>query len=290
MFERKRVGARFLTAAVVLLTLVACGSGGGDPVSDDGAQGVVPTATPTQRHGTPGGQGDDTATHGTRGGGHGSTPRAIDVAGPTINNDFPEYWGNIYSDQSVHCANFTFSDVVSVTLVSVKVGTPLRIHGGCGPQNPDCVAGIVIPKDKACGLNLTLSERADLHRDYPHIAQVWTLRAACTSTDVPPCSGDAVAAAHPSPTKPVVVTWKQSMRLRYCGGTDYADDEGFSGGRGTAPANGCSGAARPSSAAPDDGTTSSAATEPATEPSDETTSQPQPSDETTSQPQPTGQG
>lgn len=290
MFERKRAGARFLTGAVVLLTLAACGSGGGDPVSDDGAQGVVPTATPTLRPGEPGGQGDDTATHGTRSGGHGSTPRAIDVAGPTINNDFPEYWGNIYRDQPVHCANFTFSDAVSVTLVSVTVNTPLRVHGGCAGGDPNCVAGIVVPQGQACGLGLTFSRRADLHRDYPHIAQVWTLRAACTSTDAPPCTGDAVAAAHPSPTKPVVVTWKQSMRLRYCGGTDYANDEGFSGGRGTSPTNGCSGAAPPSSAAPDDGTTSRAATEPAADPSDATTTQPQPADETTTQSQPTGQG
>lgn len=257
-----------LVALVVAMSLVACSSPADDPSgpgSSAATRGGIPTQTPD-------------VTPRERGTGHGSgkddgEKSVLVVAGPTLESDFPEYWGNYYPTDDTRCSNFSHHLGSDVTVVSVTVSEPLELAGPClrGEDEepaPPCGAGVVLAADDACGVTLRFADPGDRDRDFPEILQTWVLATVCTGTQDEPCSDPAVVAAGPSVSHPVPVRWTATDRLRYCGATDYADDEGFAGGQGTRPSNGCSDVSRAESTAPSTPDTTAPTADPTASPGD----------------------
>ncbi len=169
------------------------------------------------------------------------------VAGPTLANDYPEYWGNWYAGDRSKCAVFTSYQPQPVTVVQVAVEHPLRIGSTCSapPESAadaeTCAPGVRLGPagEGGCLLRVEMPSGTDLSANY-EMATVWTLELACTGTEGAPCSEPAVTDRAPSMTQPVTVRWILRDPMRYCGATDYADDDGRPGGTGTSPRNGCS--------------------------------------------------
>jgi hypothetical protein len=88
-------------------------------------------------------------------------------------------------------------------------------------------------------MGFAVAAGTDLDRNYtPKL--VWTMSLACTDTAAEPCSAPSVVAAQPTLQQPVMVRWSRTTPIRYCGATDYADENGDPGGSGSQPSNGCS--------------------------------------------------
>ena len=206
-------------------------------------------------HGTGNGSGQGTGNGSGQGTGQGSGPgagggdddRSIEVAGPTLGDDYPEYFGNIYPGGLSKCAYFVNDLSYDVRVDAVAVGAPLRVLNGCTPDSrehpadPGCSVGRVLAASHAggCSAGVTFASGTDLGRNYTP-SMTWRLSVSCTDTAAPPCSTPSVVAAGPAPDHPVRARWSSSISLRFCGATDYADDDGNPGGTGYPPSDGCS--------------------------------------------------
>jgi hypothetical protein len=211
--------------------------GGGDSGADgdSGAEGET---------GSDGETGGDNNGNGVPedGGTSDETEPVIEVAGPTLESDYSEYWGNIYREMRSGCANFTNSQPYDFTVESVSISRPLVLVTDCSAgagQVPGCGSGTVLTASSGseCRLGFVFAAGTDFSQNYLPTT-TWTLRASCTDAAVEPCSADQVAAAQPSLSDPVSVRWSWTDPMRFCGATDYADENG-NPGEGSAPTNGC---------------------------------------------------
>jgi hypothetical protein len=178
--------------------------------------------------------------------------RIIVVGGPTLNNDYPEYWGNLYlGDQ---CANFTIRSKYTVTLESVTVEDPLSLITDCDPDwgeevtSRGCESDIVFSSgtEAHCLLGVQLPDDG-LDTDFTP-TNTWTFSVLCSDTDEPPCSEVDNEKQHLLSEDGVRVYWTVEYPMRWCGASDYGplDEEGEPAGPGESPVHGCVG---PSSAA-----------------------------------------
>ncbi len=211
--------------------------GGSTPPLDNGALGPGSSPSGSGRH-----QVGSGASHSR------ADAAVVIIGGPTVSNDYPELWGNLYADVRSQCAVFNSTVVTyAVRLDSVAVTGPFVVVHACTPLNPyakskqPCRPGLVLAAGghAGCVLGMALGPAAQLSHNYTG-ANRWTFSTSCRDTQSEPCSAAAVAAHHPSPSAPVTVRWTVSRPVRFCGATDYADEHGDPGGKGSNPGNGCS--------------------------------------------------
>jgi len=286
-----------ITVPAVLLCafLSACGGRGGEtpkaderPSADAGAETFAP-GEPEVDSGSLGGTSSGSKGKDSSGGQQNGKP-GIEVAGPTLNDDYPEYFGNVYRDDRSKCA-YVYPEAAAsydVRVDSVSVGAPFVLRTDCGPTSNEhsaasgpCRAGIVIPPRESggCRIGFTFAAGTDFGRNY--LTQMtWRLSTMCTDTEHAPCSEPGVVAAGPSAENPVRAVWTQRMAIRFCGGTDYAA-EGSDGqetaGTGAAPSTGCTSAkpAEPSDEPTGETTDGPADPEPGAEPGPEAEPEPE---------------
>ncbi len=244
------------TVLICLCLLAGCGSSPASSpdtdnvaistTSDPGDYSEPPTDAGALGGGGSGGSGDN------RGGASGGSPagaseRSIEGAGPTLSDDYPESFGNVYRDDRMKCAYFSNPSDYEVRVHSMSVESPFRVVTGCTPEGrkhpaePACAEGIVFAALDAngCSAGVEFENGTDFSRNYT-TELVWRLSVSCTGTATDPCSSPTVAAANPTPEQPVQVQWTATRSLRFCGATDYADESGNpADGGGTEPSNGC---------------------------------------------------
>jgi hypothetical protein len=173
--------------------------------------------------------------------------RIVVVGGPTLNNDYPEYWGNLYlGDQ---CAIFTVASDYEVRLESVTVGEPLILVTDCAPDweeeeevtSRGCEPGIVLTSgsEASCILGVQLPTDG-LDADFTP-KNAWTFSVLCADTRAPPCSEVDVAEQHLLSGEGMRVYWTVEYPMRWCGASDYGPltEEGEAYGPGDSPAHGC---------------------------------------------------
>ncbi len=221
------------------------GNGGGDGDGDGDNNGGG------GHNGGGGGGGGD--------GGDGGDSRTIEVGGPTLGADYPEYFGNIYPGdidpgQTWKCAGFRNGLSYGMSVESVTATQPLVPVRPCRPDDPEleegpgCTGGLVLPASGGwCTFGVTFVAGTHLDRNYTP-TYTWSVSVKCTDTVSEPCSLPAVASLHPTTTDPVVARWTWTEPMRYCGATAYADDQGSPDGGGWPPEYGCT-----ADVPPDDG-------------------------------------
>jgi len=192
-----------------------------------------------------GGSGNGGGAGGGGGGGGGASGgnAVVIVGGPTLSDDYPEHWGNLYLTDPSQCAVFTNDSDHQIIIRSVSVPSPLVLVTDCSPDGQGrsttgCTAGLALPAAGGCVAGIQFAPGTDLTKNYTGDNN-WDLSQICTDTASPPCSEKDVAARHPSVTSPVEVWWTVTLPIRFCGATDYADDQGNPGGAGSNPRNGC---------------------------------------------------
>ena len=183
------------------------------------------------------------------GGGDGTHERSLEVAGPTLGDDYPEYFGNIYLGDRAKCAYFDNTQEYDVRVDAVSVKSPLRVVSGCAPDSGDpehldgrgCTPDTVLAASRGngCTAGVEFENGTDFMQNYLR-SLLWQLSVLCTDTEGPPCSDPSVVAAEPTPDRPLRVHWTMTIEIRFCGATDYADDAGDPGGQGGPPSDGCS--------------------------------------------------
>ncbi len=154
------------------------------------------------------------------------------VAGPTLEDNFGQFFGSVPNPPSAICATFFFSGIGQATVQSVSVGAPFTATQECqlptGSADPaPCAPGSVLTgftpdggEPTGCWLAVDLASGETGN----HQASVaMTLTAECSGGTEPPC--DEVSPA-PTPENPVKVTWTATLPLRFCGQTAYADENG----------------------------------------------------------------
>lgn len=150
---------RLALAGVVALLLASCGAGATTAGGSTSATSTQSSATTTSADSTSapsvdnGQLGAGSSTSGGSGGtGHHSTPHraneaVVIVGGPTVDGDYPEYWGNLYLTVRLQCAVFTNEAATYPQRVeSVSVSRPVVLRRDCTPASgntghPPCTAG-----------------------------------------------------------------------------------------------------------------------------------------------------
>lgn len=151
--------------------------------------------------------------------------RIIVVGGPTLNNDYPEYWGNLYSGDQ--CAVFTLRSDHDVTLESVTVEEPLSLVTDCEPNSRvevtsrGCESGIVFSSEPeaSCLFGVQLPDDR-LDTDFTP-KNTWTFSVLCSDTLEPPCSEVDTGEQHLLTEEGVRVYWTVVHPMRWCGASDY---------------------------------------------------------------------
>lgn len=212
------------------------GGGGGDGDGDrDGGGG----------DGDRDGGGEDKGDGENKGEDKGEDKRIIEVAGPTLTDDYPEYFGNIYPSDRSKCAVFTNQLEYDVRLQAMSVDAPLTIVTGCLPNSgetaPACRVGQVLAAGRSgrCAMGVVFAPDTDFAQNYTPTFTVAS-SVSCAGTASEPCAASEVIAVGPTAESPVTVRWTWAIAMRYCGATDYADDSGNPGGSGYPPEHGCS--------------------------------------------------
>lgn len=244
-------------AACACLTFAGCSSDAEGPAPSDPAaaddtasatasgreQGQIPSNDPTDAGG--GNGGSDTGENDSGGGGSGNGADSVEVAGPTLENDYPQHWGNIDLELRAMCANFVNQLNYNVTIESISVSTPLSLVTNCEPTGGEppvaagCAAGFVLVAQRAtaCNLGVEFAVGTDFAQNYL-VQNDWRLSAVCTDATAEPCNTSEVAAAGPAPNTPVMIIWTLRQAVRFCGATGYSDDQGNPDGGGP-PEDGC---------------------------------------------------
>lgn len=202
--------------------------------------------------------GEDPDTNGASGEGSGGNggkesgvtdERIVVVGGPTLNNDYPEYWGNLYSGDQ--CAIFSIVSDYEVTLENVTVEEPLSLVTDCDPDSEEddevtsrgCGAGIVLGSglEASCLLGVQLPKHS-LDTDFTP-KNTWTFSVLCSDTLEPPCSEVDITQQHLLSKEGVRVYWRVEYPMRWCGASDYGPltDKGEAYGPGDNPVHGCVG-------------------------------------------------
>lgn len=224
------------------------GRDGEDDVGEPGGGGAADEGDATGAGSRPPAEGGDDETDArsdTDGADADDAPRGVEVAGPTLGNDYPEYFGNIYAADREKCANFVNDHQYDVTILAVSASSPLVLVTDCMPGSGEsptvgCTADLVLPGfgEATCTLGVRFAQGTDFAANYLPMID-WRLSVVCTDAVAEPCSAPDVVAHGPSEAEPVVATWTMVDPVRFCGATDYADEHGGPGGVGGAPRNGC---------------------------------------------------
>ncbi len=183
----------------------------------------------------------------------------IEIAGPTLNDEYPEFFGNLFDFKLSNCAFFSNTEGSAVAypirVEGISVDPPFRLLSGCEPDvnkqgleerpvEPGCRAGVLVPVasgEPRIGCTAGVEYPSDLSRSKENHTGALVLRLSilCTNSTSSPCSETSVRARRPTPGSPVRVLWNASYPVRYCGATDYANEDGGPGGDGDSSEYGC---------------------------------------------------
>jgi hypothetical protein len=168
-----------------------------------------------------------------------------------LGTDFAEYFGNLYPEGLLNCANFHNDSNTATTIESLSVApAPIQAAPDCDPGGEgaapvSCSPGVVLEPGETspgCRFGVQLPPGPDTLTN--HLADnTWVLSTVCTSAvgdpSVDACATQAVKDRGPTPSDPVRVRLEYVFKIRYCGGTGYSNGPGAEPGVGGPPENGC---------------------------------------------------